>query len=90
MGRSSPSRTTGSRAEEPLTTLGDDWESRMRAVKSVKRRVAIVVAVAAIGMGASACFPNVTPGVGPSDPLKAEILNHMNYDRVVNGLEDSP
>jgi uncharacterized protein YkwD len=58
----------------------------MRAVKSVKGRVAILVAVAAIGIGASACFPNVTPGVGPSDPLKAQIFNHMNYDRAVNGV----
>ena len=58
----------------------------MRAVTSVKKRIAIVVVVGAIALGASACFPNVTPGVGPSDSLKAQIFNHMNYDRAVNGL----
>ena len=58
----------------------------MRASTRVRNRVAILVAVAAIGIGAAGCFPNVTPGVGPSDPLKAQIFNHMNYDRAVNGL----
>jgi uncharacterized protein YkwD len=58
----------------------------MRALASVKRRVAIVAAVAAIGIVASACFPDITPGVGPSDPLKAQILNAMNADRAGNGV----
>jgi len=59
----------------------------MRAVTtSVKKRVAIVVAVLAIGVGASACFPDITPGALPSDPLKAEVIQRMNYDRVIRGV----
>ena len=59
----------------------------MRAVtRGVRKRVAIVVAVLAIGVGASACFPDITPGIGPSDPLKSEVLRHMNYDRAIRGV----
>lgn len=58
----------------------------MRAITGVRRRAAILVAVAAIGIGASGCFANVTPGVGPADPLKAQLFNAMNYDRAIRGV----
>jgi uncharacterized protein YkwD len=58
----------------------------MRAVTNVRRRAAILVAVVAIGFGASACFAETTPGVGPADPLKAQVVDAMNQDRANNGI----
>ncbi len=57
----------------------------MRALSSIKKRAAILVAVAAIGVGASACFADTQAGP-PTDPTRAQIFAQMNQDRASNGL----
>jgi uncharacterized protein YkwD len=57
----------------------------MRALSSIKKRAAILVAVAAIGVGASACFADTQAGP-PTDPLRAQVWDLMNQDRARNGL----
>ena len=57
----------------------------MRALSSIKRRAAILAAVAVIGVGASACFADTQAGP-PADPLRAQIWTLMNQDRAQNGL----
>ncbi|HEX5587415.1 MAG TPA: CAP domain-containing protein [Acidimicrobiia bacterium] len=59
----------------------------------LKRRVAILVAVATIAVTAAGCLADSTPGVKPSDPLQAEVLDGMNFQRAlagVPGLTNSP
>jgi uncharacterized protein YkwD len=65
----------------------------MRLTTNLKRRVAILVAVAAIGVSAAGCFADATPGVPPADPLQAQVMNGMNDQRSlagVAGLTNSP
>ena len=58
----------------------------MRGLSKVKKQGAILVAVAAISVATSACFPNITPGVGPADPLKNAVFQAMNADRAAAGM----
>ena len=64
----------------------------MPVLPNLKKRAAILVAVAAIGLGASACFADVQAGA-PPDSLDGQVWNLMNQDRAnagLNGLVYSP
>lgn len=57
----------------------------MRTLSSIKKRALILVAVAAISVGASACFADTQAGP-PIDPFRAQVWSAMNADRARNGL----
>lgn len=50
----------------------------------LKKRAAVLVLAAVLGLGATACFP--TSGPPPADPAQSAIFNATNKDRVANGL----
>jgi uncharacterized protein YkwD len=65
----------------------------MRAMTNMKRRVAILVAVATIALSAAGCLADSTPGAASADPLQRQVLEGMNLERMgarVPGLTNSP
>ena len=65
----------------------------MHAMTNVKRRVAVLVAVAAIAVSAAGCLADSTPGVPPADPVQNAVLDGMNFQRSLAGspgLTNSP
>jgi uncharacterized protein YkwD len=57
----------------------------MRATTRLRKRAAIVVMAAAIALGTTACFPDVSSS-GPTDPYISALYQAMNQDRANNGL----
>ncbi|MFI5047585.1 MAG: CAP domain-containing protein [Acidimicrobiia bacterium] len=58
----------------------------MRVVSSAKKRVAIVVAIVALGVATSGCIPDSTGAVGPADPFRAQIFDGLNKIRRDHGV----
>jgi uncharacterized protein YkwD len=56
----------------------------MLAKVGLRRRAALVVFAAVIGLGASACLPDTGPP--PNDPYQTPLYNATNADRRNNGL----
>lgn len=57
----------------------------MRATTRLRKRTTIVVMAAAVALGTTACFPNVSSSP-PTDPYINALYNAMNQDRANNGL----
>lgn len=77
------SRILGPCAEE-VTTESDNPAREIRAVTRLKKRVAVLVMAAVVGLGATACMPDTGPP--PVDPLQLSAFNAMNRARVYVGL----
>ena len=60
----------------------------MQVVSRAKRKIAIVLAVMAIGAAAAGCLPDNTGSVGPGDQFKNSIFLELNKQRRDNGLPE--
>src|SRR3954454_19695117 len=59
----------------------------MRVKTFLGRRAAVVVVVAIVALGISACAPAApTTSAGPSDSFTSSLLQRLNADRAANGL----
>ena len=58
----------------------------MRVKTLLGKRAAAIAMTAIVGLGLSSCGFANTSSTPPSDPLAANLLNALNYNRVMSGL----